>query len=128
MFRVSRWHDPRSHSRVTLRALCAIACAAAAALFVPTAAEAPEPSQPVGSSVVTTSAPSVTIERTFVRIPITTEATPVIRKTSAGSRTRAVPARPAAVPPTRSVFARAAKAFLGDGRARPEPFPRVDRR
>jgi len=110
------------------RALCAIACAATAALFVPTAAEAPELSQQVGPPVVSPSPPSVTIERSIVRIPITTATTPAFRKSAAASRPRAVPDRQAAAPPARSVFARAAKAFVGNGRARPEPFPRVSRR
>jgi hypothetical protein len=65
--------------------------------------------------------PSVTIEHDFVRIAPTTRMGAPYRKIAAPAK------RPPAPRVSNSLLARAARAVLGDGRHRPEPFPRPGR-
>lgn len=94
-----------------------IAALAAGGLFWPTTAESP-----VGAAALPSIAP-VTIERQLIRVP----ARPIVIKPSkpraAEGHLRA--AKPLdRTAPANGIAARASRLLLGDGRHRPEPFPR----
>jgi hypothetical protein len=65
--------------------------------------------------------PSVTLAHDFVRVSAAVVAPPA-RRARTTARTRETATKPA-----RRLLARAGRALLGDGRHRPEPFPRPDR-
>jgi hypothetical protein len=94
-----------------------IAALAAVGLFWPTTAESP-----VGAAALPPIAP-VTIERQLIRVP----ARPMVTKPSkprvAEGHLRAANPRERTAP-AKGLVVRASRLLLGDGRHRPEPFPR----
>jgi hypothetical protein len=96
------------------------ACAVAAVLFVPAFGECPAPAAPTARSQ-----PAVRIEHQLVRIYVTAPGNPAPRpvRLSAPQVTVRGPQRAARI----GLLARATRAFTGDGRYRPEPFPRATR-
>ena len=120
---------------MNVRRLTLLGCLALiAALFMPWRTESPLP----GATAV--AAPSrmderVRIEHELVRIPVTAPKAPVksARLTRPLPSTESPRARAENVPlrasnstqPDRGMVAKAVKRLVGDGRYRPEPFPRV---
>ena len=98
-----------------------IAALAATALFWPATAESP-----VGAAALPAIAP-VTIERQLIHVPArpTSVRPPKLPRLPEGNLRAARPQAPAR--PAGGVVARASRLLLGDGRHRPEPFPRPGR-
>jgi hypothetical protein len=93
------------------------------------------PGPPGGGSVSVGSSDTVHVEHEIVVVPHTPPATPPATRDPArqGRSAQARSAlqasrssRPQADEPSRGVAARAGRLLVGDGRYRPEPFPRVD--
>jgi hypothetical protein len=94
-----------------------ICCAAAAVVFVPSFAECPIPAR------VARDGGAVRIEHQLVRIHVTPER-PVARVVRTRSVTESASAARAQNPAQPGLLGRATRALVGDGRYRPDPFPR----
>jgi hypothetical protein len=121
---VARWHDPRSpiDSMNSRTRLALIAAGAALVTLRPALVESPLMVQ----APATTSAAdrrAVRIEHELVTVPVV-ERPAVRHQRAAASRATALPRRTAH---PRGIVARTRQFFLGDGRYRPEPFPRAGR-
>jgi hypothetical protein len=104
---------------VLLRSRLAIAALGAVALLWPSRAESP-----VGASGLP-SLGHVTVQHQLIHVPVlTTPRRPVQAAAMAGQRRPSATAQPRT---ERSLAARASRMLMGDGRYRPEPFPRPGR-